>query len=382
MKPQRKAGPRTSTLGAAAVCGALVLTACGSGGGAGPSHSPSAPSQSASATGAAGIACGKAATLHASGSTAQQYAMKYWITTYTKACPGTRITYDGNGSGAGQDDFLSGRTAFAGSDSPLDDDQVTRSKKVCSDGGRAIHLPLVGGPIALAFHLPGIDRLVLDGPTLAKIFDGRITRWNDPAITGLNKGTNLPPTPIRTFHRSDSSGTTDNFTAYLAAAGQSAWPYPHAKEWPAKGGDAAKGSADLAAQVQRTTGALGYVELPYAVDRMLRTISVDTGAPTPADPNVTSASHAIAGARTVNTGHDVTLRLAYDTKVPGAYPIDVVTYEIVCDKGNKPETWPATKAFLTYMASRKGQENLSFQGYATLPAAVVDKVRTEIAALP
>ncbi|PNE41441.1 MULTISPECIES: phosphate ABC transporter substrate-binding protein PstS [Streptomyces] len=380
MKPQRKAGPRTRALGVVAVCGALTLTACGANGGSAPSPSPSAPSPSPSAA-AGAIACGKTATLRASGSTAQQYAMKYWITTYTRACAGTKIAYDGNGSGAGQDDFLRGRTAFAGSDSPLDADQVKQSEKVCADGGRAIHLPIVGGPIAVAFHLPGVDRLVLDAPTLAKIFNGRITQWDDPAIAGLNKDAKLPATPIRTFHRSDSSGTTDNFTAYLAATARDTWPYPHAKKWPAQGGGSAKGSADLAAQVQRTTGGIGYVELPYAVDRMLRTVSVATGAATPADANVIAASHAIAGARTVNTGHDVILDLDYGTKVPGAYPIDVVTYEIVCDKGNKPETWPATKAFLAYMASQKGQQNLTFQGYATLPAKVVDAVRHEIGTL-
>ncbi|WP_244942999.1 hypothetical protein [Streptomyces inhibens] len=114
---------------------------------------------------------------------------------------------------------------------------------------------------------------------------------------------------------------------------------------------------------------------------MIRTVSIDTGAPSPVDVNVIAASHAIAGAKTVGTGNDLLLQLDYRTKVPGACPIDVVTYEIVCDKGNKPATWSATKAFLTYMASRKGQENLTFQGYATLPAAVVERVRGEIGTL-
>ncbi|MFJ9417491.1 phosphate ABC transporter substrate-binding protein PstS [Streptomyces sp. NPDC101227] len=380
MKPQRRSGTRVTAVGVAAVCGALALTACGSSGGssgpAGGSSTVAAPS-----TGAGGIACGKPATLSASGSTAQQYAMKYWIKNYTRACAETKISYAGNGSGAGQDDFLAGRTAFAGSDSPLTADQVDRSGKVCAGGGRAIHLPMVGGPIAVGFHLPGIDRLVLDAPTLAKIFNAGIAKWNDPAIAALNKGVKLPATPIQVFHRSDSSGTTDNFTAYLGAAGQGAWPYPHGKTWAAKGGHAVKGSADLANQVQRTVGAIGYFELPYAVSRMIRTVSVDTGAPAPVDANVIAASHAISGAETTDNGNDVLLRLDYGTKEPGAYPIDVVTYEIVCDKGNKPATWPATKAFLTYMAGQKGQENLTFQGYATLPAKVLTKVRDEIGSL-
>ncbi|MFI0715755.1 phosphate ABC transporter substrate-binding protein PstS [Streptomyces inhibens] len=382
MKLQWKGGPRIRAAGAAAVCGALFLTGCGADGGSGSSGgSPGATATGKSTAGAGGIACGEPATLQASGSTAQQYAMKVWIKNYTRACPGTKINYVGNGSGAGQDEFLQGRTAFAGSDSPLSADQVARSRKVCSGGGHAIHLPMVGGPIAVGFRLRGIDRLLLDAPTLAKIFNGRITRWNDPAIARLNKGVTLPSTPVRTFHRADSSGTTDNFTAYLGATAPGDWPYPHGKEWTAKGGRSVKGSADLAAQVQRTEGAIGYFELPYAVARMIRTVSIDTGAPSPVDANVIAASHAIAGAKTVETGNDLLLQLDYRTKVPGAYPIDVVTYEIVCDKGNKPATWSATKAFLAYMASQKGQENLTFQGYATLPAGVVEKVRGEIGTL-
>ncbi|MGG7574952.1 phosphate ABC transporter substrate-binding protein PstS [Streptomyces sirii] len=379
MKPLCKGGPRVRVIGALAASGALALTACS----ANATSSPSAASPGASSTkasaGAAGIACGGAATLQASGSTAQQYAMKYWIKNYTRACPDTKINYTGNGSGDGQDEFLQGKTAFAGSDSPLSGEQIDQSEKVCP-GGHAVHLPMVGGPIAVGYHLPGVDRLILDAPALAKIFNGQITTWNDPAIAALNKGAKLPSTPIKQFHRSDSSGTTDNFTAYLGAVAPDAWPYEHGKDWKGKGGTGVKGSSDLAAQVQRTAGAIGYFELPYAVARMIRTVSLNTGAPAPVDANVISASQAIAGAKPAGDS-DLVLKLDYTTKAPGAYPIDVVTYEIVCSKGNKPSTWPATKAFLTYVASQKGQESLTFQGYATLPAKVVDKVRTEIGGL-
>ncbi|MFF4602365.1 phosphate ABC transporter substrate-binding protein PstS [Streptomyces sp. NPDC001339] len=379
MKLQRKGGPRTGAAGAAVLSGLLALTACGSDGGAG-SGAAAGASAAAQRT-VAGIACGKPGTIRASGSTAQQYAMRDWIKNYTQACPDTKIDYTGNGSGAGQDDFLAGKTAFAGSDSPMTADQVDRSKKVCPGGGHAIHLPMVGGPIAVGYRLSGVDKLVLDAPTLAKIFDARITQWNDPAIARLNKDAKLPATKIQPFHRADSSGTTDNFTSYLGTAAPDAWPYAHSKEWAADGGKSVKGSADLAAEVQKTEGAIGYFELPYAVARMIHTVSIDTGAPAPVAPNVIAASQAIAGAKTMSSGRDHVLKLDYATKAPGAYPIDVVTYEIVCDKGNKASTWPTTKAFLTYMASRKGQENLTFQGYATLPAEVVNTVRDEIGRL-
>ncbi|WEO99732.1 phosphate ABC transporter substrate-binding protein PstS [Streptomyces sp. FXJ1.172] len=373
---QPTSGPRSLAIGAAVVSGALLLTACGSSGG---SRSAGTPSAAASPSPAAtGIACGKAATVSASGSTAQEFAMKFWIKNYMRACPGTRISYEGNGSGAGQTDFLEGRTAFAGSDSALSTAQITQSKSICSDGGRAVHLPMVGGPIAIGFNLPGVSKLVLDAPTLAKVFDSQITKWNDPAIAKLNPGAKLPSTPIRTSHRSDSSGTTDNFTAYLSAAAPNAWPHGHNKVWMAKGGQSAKGSTGIADQVKKTAGAIGYVELSHALALNVATASIATGAPSPVDASVLTASRAIADSTVANTSGDLVLKLDYATETPGAYPIDMVTYEIVCDKGNKPATWPTTKAFLTYISGTRGQEDLSFEGYATLPATIVDKVRSRI----
>ncbi|WP_151481704.1 phosphate ABC transporter substrate-binding protein PstS [Streptomyces albicerus] len=377
MTLQRKNGLRTLAVGSAVVSGALLLTACGSNGSSQPSRrSPTAASPAT--TGAGGVQCGKAATVSASGSTAQEFAMQFWIKNYMRACPGTRISYEGNGSGAGQTDFLEGRTAFAGSDSALSATQITRSKSVCANGGRAVHLPMLGGPIAISYNLPGVSKLVLDAPTLAKVFDSQITKWNDPAIAKLNPGTKLPSTPIQTSHRSDSSGTTDNFTSYLSAAAPSAWPYGHNKEWMAKGGRSARGSSGLAEQVKKTVGAIGYVELSYAIARNIPTVAIATGAPAPVYASVLTASKAIADAETAGTGDDLVLKLDYATKARGAYPIAMVTYEIVCDKGNKPATWSATQAFLTYIAGAKGQEDLSFQGYATLPATIVDKVRSKI----
>ncbi len=383
MTLQRKSDPRTAALASAALTGALLLTACGSTNSARPAgnQSPAVSPSTATTATATAIKCGKPATLSASGSTAQQFAMQFWIKNYTRACPGTRINYEGNGSGAGQTDFLKGTTAFAGSDSPLNAAQITQSKSICSDGGRAVHLPVLGGPIAIGYNLPGVRQLILDAPTLAKIFDSQIKKWNDPAITKLNPNTKLPSTPIQATHRSDSSGTTDNFTSYLTAAAPSAWPHGHDKEWKAKGGQSAKGSSGVAEQVKKTVGAIGYVELSYAIARNLPTTLIATGAPTPVGASVLTASKAIVAAKITDSGGDLTLKLDYTTKVPGAYPIDMVIYEIVCDKGNKPTTWPATKAFLTYIASAKGQEDLTFQGYATLPATIVDKVREKISEL-
>ncbi|MFI9025607.1 phosphate ABC transporter substrate-binding protein PstS [Streptomyces sp. NPDC053560] len=385
MTAQRQRGLRPLAAGVVALSGVLALTSCGSddspesGGSSASGKATASGSRTASPGG--GVRCGKKATVKASGSTAQHNAMRSWTKSYQKACRGTRIDYEDTGSGAGQRDFLKGRTAFAGSDAALRPAQVATSKKTCKDGGRAVHLPMLGGPIALGYNLPGVDKLVLDAGTLARIFDGRITKWNDSAIARLNPKADLPATAIKTVHRSGESGTTDNFTAYLHAAAPSAWPHPPGQRWPAEGGTAAGGSSELADEVKQTRGAIGYVELAYAIQRSLPTAAIDTGAATPVEATVVNASKALAGARTKGSQGDLVLRLDHTTKAAGAYPIAMVTYEIVCDKGNKAATWPATKAFLAYTAGLEGQRELSFQGYATLPAKIMEEVRSKLSGI-
>jgi phosphate transport system substrate-binding protein len=378
VKLQRKSGLRALAVGAAAVSGALVLTACGSNDNSTPSGGSSSSAASASS-----IKCGPKASLLASGSTAQQNAINVWVKNYMAACSGSSINYKGTGSGAGVTDFLNGTTQFAGSDSPLTSDpsQVTASKKVCS-GGEGIDLPMVPGPIAVGYNLPGVSDLVLDADTLANIFNGKITKWNDPAIAKLNPSAKLPSTPIQTFHRSDESGTTDNFTKYLiGAAGPKLWPYSGGKAWQAKGGQSASGSAGVAAQVKQTAGAIGYFELSYATAQSIPTAELNTGAAQPVKVSSQSASADVAAAQVVGTGDDLSLKLDYATKADGAWPITLVTYEIVCDKGNKAATLPAVKAFLSYIASEQGQAGLASQGYAPLPDAIATKVRSTIDSL-
>ncbi|WP_225847998.1 phosphate ABC transporter substrate-binding protein PstS [Streptomyces sp. HPF1205] len=381
MKLQRKSGLRALTVGAVAVTGALVLTACGSDNNSSSDNStPSSGSSGASsATNASSISCAKGQVL-ASGSTAQQNAMALWVKNYQQACSGASINYKGNGSGAGIEEFLQGSTSFAGSDSPLKPDQVTKSKSVCT-GGQAIDMPMVGGPIAIMYNLPGVNNLVLDAPTVAKIFNNKITKWNDEAIKKLNPSASLPSTSIQAFHRSDDSGTTDNFTKYLIAAAGSDFPYTGGKAWQAKGGQSAQGTSGVTAQVKQTQGAIGYGELSYATASSLNTVKIATGASAPVEATTDNASKAIAAASVVGTGSDLSLKFDYKTKAEGAYPITLVTYEIACDKGNKAGTLPLVKSFLTYIAGADGQKLLGDQGYAPLPDTIATKVRATISSL-
>ncbi|MFI1256943.1 phosphate ABC transporter substrate-binding protein PstS [Streptomyces netropsis] len=375
MKLQRKNRLRAVALGAIAVSGALVLTACGS-----DDNSGGGSTGGGSTQGAGKIKCEGKGQLLASGSSAQKNAMDLWVKNYMAACKDVQINYKPTGSGAGIQEFLQGKTAFAGSDSALKPEEVTKSKQVVK-GGQGINLPLLGGPIAIGYHVPGVDNLVLDADTLAKIFDSKIEKWNDEAIKKLNPGAKLPDLKIQAFHRSDESGTTDNFTKYLKATADKSWPYEPAKAWKAKGGQSADGSAGVSSQVKQTAGAISYFELSYATANSIKTVKLNTGASAPVEASSDNASKAIAEAKIVGTGKDLALKLNYATKADGAYPITLVTYEVVGDKGNKAETLPATKSFLTYIASEDGQAVLKEMGYAPLPAEIATKVRENVASL-
>ncbi|MFK4099997.1 phosphate ABC transporter substrate-binding protein PstS [Streptomyces sp. NPDC019531] len=373
MKLQRK-NRRALAFGALAVSGALALTACGS------DDTSDGSGSSASATAAAGnIKCDDAkGQLLADGSSAQKNAIDAWVKQFTAAC-GVQINYKGSGSGAGITAFTNGQVAFAGSDSALKPEEVTASKSVCS-GGQAIDLPMVGGPIAVGFNVSGVDKLTLNAETLAKIFNNQITNWNDPAIKALNKDVTLPDLKIQAFHRSDESGTTDNFTKYLIDQAKDSFPYEGGKAWQAKGGQSASGSSGVAQQVKQTNGAIGYFELSYAKDG-IKPVSLDTGAAAPVEATVANATKAIAEAKVVGTGSDLALKLNYGTKADGAYPMVLVTYEIACDKGNKADTLAGTKAFLRYIASEDGQSVLEANDYAPIPDDIIAKVRTTIEGL-
>lgn len=372
MKLQRKNRLRALSVSALAVTGALVLSACGS-----DDNSEGGGSDSGQADGASNIECDGDGNLIASGSSAQKNAMDAWVQDYQNACSGTKINYKATGSGAGIQEFLQGKTAFAGSDSVLKEDEVKESAKVCKDG-KAINLPLLAGPVAVGYNLPGVEDLVLDAPTIAKIFDSKIATWDDEAIKELNPDADLPSTKIQAFHRSDESGTTDNFTKYLSAAAPDDWSHEPAKAWAAKGGQSADGSAGVATNVKQNEGAIGYFELSYATGNDIPAVQLDTGSGDPVEATVENSSEAVAAGKVVGKDGDLAMELDYATKAEGAYPIILVTYEIACDTGNKAETLDSTKSFLKYAASEDGQKSLADIDYAPMPDEIISQVRTAV----
>ncbi|GGR04630.1 phosphate ABC transporter substrate-binding protein PstS [Kitasatospora griseola] len=373
----RNGRSKALAIGAVALVSTLSLSACGTD----DNTKTTAGGSSSGAPAAAKIACAdKGGQLLAAGSTAQTPAIDVWKAAYSAACSTTSLTYSGGGSGAGVTQFNQGKIAFAGSDGALKQSEIDASKAVCT-GGQGIDLPMVGGLISIVFNVEGVDKLVVDGPTLAKIFDSQITKWNDPAIAALNPGVNLPAADIQAIHRSEDSGTTQNLTAYLAKAGGGNWKYPAAKAWAGQGGQSANGSAGVAAQVKQVKNSISYVELSYAQTNKLNSAAIATGAAKPVEATAANAATSLANAKVVGTGADLALDIDYATKAEGAYPLTLVTYEIVCDKGNKAETLPALKSFLNYTVSDAGQQAIGAVGYVPLPKELAGKVKTQIDAL-
>ena len=363
---------------AASAAAILALSACGSDKNATTASSTASGTQSGSASAAAD--CGGKNTLSAEGSTAQQNAIAVFNQVWGQKCPGKNLSYNPTGSGAGVNQFIAGQVDFAGSDSPLSKDQPAEAAKRCADNP-AWNLPLVFGPVALAYNLPGVDSVAVNGDVLAKIFTGAITTWNDPAIAALNSGVTLPDTKITPNYRSDSSGTTDNFQKYLTTAAPQSWTKGAGKEFQGGAGEGAQKSAGIVQAVQATPGAIGYVEKGFASQANLPMAAIDTGAGAVALTDETAAT-AIDGAKFAADGNDLALDLdsIYGTTAPGAYPLVLATYEIVCSKGYDAETAAAVKSFLS-VAANDGQAGLSEAGYIALPDAFKTRLLTAVAAI-
>ncbi len=341
----------------------MALVGCSSDSGS----SSESPAAGGGTIGGADCATG---TIKASGSSAQKNAMTEWINAYQTACEGATIEYSPSGSSAGRADFINNQVAFAGSDSAMEGDELTQAAARC-DANPPINIPMVGGAIALTYNLEGVDNLVLTPEVTAKIFNNEITNWNDPAIAEANPDATLPDAPIAQFHRSDGSGTTDNFTQWLEATAPDAWPYPSGSDWAAKGGQGSKGSDGVASSVKSTPNSIGYVELSFVETQGLKAASVDNGGGAVA-PSAETATAGLAKAKVTPNADagkgDLTMTLDYKVADSTAYPVLLLTYEIACETGNSADTLGLTKSFLTYTASTDGQGILEGIGYVPLPS--------------
>ncbi len=366
-----------------AVTAALTLGACGSSstsstkppvGATGGGATSASGATSGSGGGAGSPSCGSG-TLNLAGSTAQGPAISAFKKKYQTACSGSSINDAAGGSGAGYTAFTGGTVDFAGSDYPLSDAQQPDANKRC--GGTAIDIPLVPGGVAVIYNLSGVSDLKLTAQDLAMIFAGKITKWDDPAIKKDNPS--APSTAIQTFHRSDGSGTSFNFSNYLSNVAKADWTYGANKVFPAPAsvGQGAMGSAGVAQGVKSTDGAIGYVDYSYAKPNSISFAQVGRVDGSFAALTSDAVSSFIAPAM-VAGGSANDLKLTFDYTQTTGYPIPLVTYEFVCQTGNKNAS--LLKGFLSYGAG-SGQDLLPDLGYVKLPASLQSKVTASISSL-
>jgi phosphate transport system substrate-binding protein len=288
------------------------------------------------------------------GASTQQSAMESWIAAFQSQHLAASVVYDPNGSGAGRTQFLDGGALWAGSDVALNADELTASKSRCGPGG-AIDLPIYVSPIAVAFNLPGIESINLSPQVMASIFAGLITNWQDPAIAADNPGVTLPNLRVTPIHRTDNSGTTTNFTEYLRATAPEIWQWDAAGTWPFTGGESAQGTSGVINVVNQTAGAVTYADLSQV--GLLGTASILVGGewvrPTPE-----GAAIAIDASPQLENRpeFDLALNLDRNTSAPGAYPLVLVSYAVVCVSYPLETEATFVREFMTWVSSQEGQK--------------------------
>jgi len=338
---------------------ALVAGACGSDSNstADNGSSTSAPSQATGCT---------AGTIAGAGSSFVNTIMQQWIKDFAAACPGATVNYQSVGSGAGIQQFTAGTVDFAGSDVTLKPDEETAAT---AKYGPVVHIPWSSGAIAVEYNASGLTDLQLSPATLAGIFAGKITKWNDAALKADNPSATLPAKSIQVVHRSDGSGTTAAFTSYLTAAAGSVWTYGAAKDVPWPTGQGAKGSDGVTAAVKQADGSIGYAEVSYAKGAGLSIAKVKNASGAFVAPTGAAVAAALKEA---TVGADLKMKVNYTPKDAAAYAISTVTYVIAAKKPADPAKAKLLKAFVLF-ALDHGQSVAEGLDYAPLPSSLSDQ---------
>jgi phosphate transport system substrate-binding protein len=332
---------RLGTIGAVAIAGSLLLASCAA------NEEPTGDETEAASE--------LSGTLVGAGASSQGSAQEAWIAGFQEANPDVTINYDPAGSGAGRETFLAGGSQFAGSDRAFNDEELAAGGfAACAADSGLVELPLYISPIAVIFNLEGVDSLDLDAATIAGIFAGTITSWDDPAIADQNPDATLPAQAITAVHRADDSGTTENFTDYLYTVAPDVWTSEPDGVWPLQGGEAAQGTSGVVDAVTNGTGTIGYADASRAGD--LGTVSVQVGDEyVPFSPE---AAAAIVDASPFAEGRgegDLAIELDRASTEAGVYPIVLISYLIGCETYEDSEQAALVKAYFEYIAT-DGQE--------------------------
>lgn len=328
---------KTAAIGGIAI---LALTSCAAN---------EAGSDSAAASGLSG-------ELSGSGASSQGAAQEAWIAGFQTANPDVTINYDPTGSGAGRETFQQGASAFAGSDRAFKVDEIAAGPFDGCATGDIVEIPAYISPIAIVFNVEGVDSLNMDAATVAGIFSGKITNWNDAAIAALNPDATLPDLAISAVHRSDKSGTTGNFTEYLEAAAPEAWTSGAIEEWPTElGGEGAQGTSGVVEAVTNGIGTIGYADASKAGD--LGTVKIKVGEEfVEYTPEAASAIVDASELEADRTEHDLAIVLDRTSTEAGVYPIVLVSYLIGCEEYADAANAELVKSYFSYIVSAEGQD--------------------------
>ena len=360
----------SATIKAAALGGIalLALTSCAA-------NEAAAPAEEGAASSLTG-------TLVGGGASSQGSAQEAWIAGFQTANADVTVNYDPAGSGAGRDTFQQGASAFAGSDRAFKVDEITAGPFEACATPDIVEVPAYISPIAIIFNLEGVDSLDLDADTVAKIFAGQITKWNDPAITALNPDAKLPDAAISPVHRSDKSGTTGNFTEYLAAAAPSSWAAGSVEEWPTElGGEAAQGTSGVVEAVTNGVGMIGYADASRAEG--LGTVAIKVGEKFVSySPEAAAAIVDASELEPDRTEHDIAIKLDRTSTEDGVYPIVLVSYLIGCEQYADAANAELVKAYFSYIVSEEGQKVAAeAAGSAPISADLRAKIEPAIASI-
>ncbi len=307
-------------------------------------------------------------TLNGAGASSQEAAQGAWRAGFQTANSDVTVNYDPVGSSGGREQFIAGGVAFAGSDSYLDEDEIAAASETC--GTEPLQLPAYISPIAVIYNVEGLTDLKLDATTIAAIFDGSITKWNDAAIADLNPDADLPDATINPVHRGDGSGTTENFTEYLAAAG--GWSHEPSDEWPLTSGEAASGTSGVVAAVTDNTFTIGYADASQAgeLSKVLVGVGDDFVAPdADAAAKIIEASPRVDESSEVNFAVDID----HETTEAGTYPIVLASYLLACQSYDDAATADLVNGYLTYVLGADGQAaSAESAGSAPVSGGVAD----------
>lgn len=358
---------RFGTATAVASIAALTLVACG--------NSDNDTKNSDPSSGAEAAVSGQ---LTGGGASSQESAMTAWSEGIKGSSPEFSVLYDPVGSGAGREGFLNGQYSFTGSDAAMDADEQKQAEDVCGTEG-VFHVPAYISPIAVAFNLEGIDSINMDAETIAEVFNGKITKWNDEKIASQNEGVELPDKKITVVHRADDSGTTENFTDYLNGAAKEAWAYDVVESWPSEiTAESAQQTSGVVSLTSDTDGAITYADASQIGD--LSTVAVGVG-----DEYVEYSPEAAAKAVETaekNEESEGAVTLDRTTEESGVYPIVLVSYHIYCKQYADEDLVNQVKAFGSYVVSEEGQQAAADSaGNAPISEAVREEAQERLDAI-